>query len=106
MEKDAGKILLLSWHILYECYLISRRNLSFILCQNIIERFTRQQGWKFARLDGNTNIASRQKLVDRFNQDESYFVMLMTTRTGGVGLNVTGANRVLLYDPDWNPQTE
>ncbi|KAL3798395.1 hypothetical protein HJC23_005048 [Cyclotella cryptica] len=82
-----------------------------IFCQwrkmlNIIERFTRQQGWKFARLDGNTNIASRQKLVDKFNQDTSYFIMLMTTRTGGVGLNVTGANRVLLYDPDWNPQTD
>jgi len=69
-----------------------------IFCQwrkmlNIIESFTRQQGWKFARLDGNTNIASRQKLVDKFNQDENYFLMLMTTRTGGVGLNVTGANR-------------
>ena len=61
--------------------------------QNIIERFTRQQGWKFARLDGNTNVASRQKLVDKFNHDDSYFIMLMTTRTGGVGLNVTGANR-------------
>lgn len=61
--------------------------------QNIIERFTRQQDWKFARLDGNTNVASRQKLVDKFNNDDSYFIMLMTTRTGGVGLNVTGANR-------------
>eukprot|EP00970_Alexandrium_tamarense_P013117 scaffold3259_cov201-Alexandrium_tamarense.AAC.1 len=53
---------------------------------NIIEQFTRQQNWKFARLDGNTNVASRQKLVDKFNNDESYFCMLMTTRTGGVGL--------------------
>jgi len=47
-----------------------------------------------------------QKLVDKFNNDESVFCMLMTTKTGGVGLNVTGANRVLLYDPDWNPQTD
>ena len=62
-----------------------------IFCQwrkmlNIIQRFTEMQGWKFARLDGNTNVASRQRLVDTFNTDESYFGMLMTTRTGGVGL--------------------
>lgn len=62
-----------------------------IFCQwrkmlNIIQRFTELQGWKFARLDGNTNVASRQRLVDAFNTDDSYFGMLMTTRTGGVGL--------------------
>lgn len=73
---------------------------------DIIERFTNMQGWNYARLDGNTNVAARQRLVDKFNNDENYFCMLMTTRTGGVGLNVTGANRVLLYDPDWNPQTD
>jgi len=73
---------------------------------NIIERFTRLQGWKFARLDGNTSVASRQRLVDNFNTDESFFGFLMTTRTGGVGLNLTGADRIILYDPDWNPQTD
>ena len=73
---------------------------------SIVEAFTNMQGWKYARLDGNTNIASRQKLVDKFNTDPTYFCMLMTTKTGGVGLNITGASRVLLYDPDWNPQTD
>ena len=82
-----------------------------IFCQwkkmlNIIHRFTMFQGWKFGRLDGNTNVASRQRLVDAFNTDDSYFGMLCTTRTGGVGLNLTGANRIILYDPDWNPQTD
>jgi DNA excision repair protein ERCC-6 len=82
-----------------------------IFCQwkkmlNIIQHYTQQQGWKFGRLDGNTNVASRQRLVDEFNTDDSYFGMLCTTRTGGVGLNLTGANRVILYDPDWNPQTD
>jgi DNA excision repair protein ERCC-6 len=82
-----------------------------IFCQwkkmlNIIQHYTEQQGWKFGRLDGNTNVASRQRLVDEFNTDDSYFGMLCTTRTGGVGLNLTGANRVILYDPDWNPQTD
>mmetsp|Transcript_36444 Transcript_36444/g.76804 ORF Transcript_36444/g.76804 Transcript_36444/m.76804 type:complete len:1371 (-) Transcript_36444:194-4306(-) len=73
---------------------------------NVIEQFTNQKGWKYARLDGNTSVASRQTLVDKFNTDASYFCILMTTKTGGVGLNITGANRVLLYDPDWNPQTD
>lgn len=47
-----------------------------------------------------------QTLIDRFNADESIFVMLLTTRTGGVGVNLTGADRVILFDPDWNPSTD
>ncbi|CAB9511762.1 CHD3-type chromatin-remodeling factor [Seminavis robusta] len=73
---------------------------------NIIQAWVVSQGWNFLRLDGKTNVASRQKLVDQFNSDTSYFGMLCTTRTGGVGLNLTGANRLILYDPDWNPQTD
>jgi DNA excision repair protein ERCC-6 len=64
---------------------------------SIIQQFANTQGWKYARLDGNTNVAIRQTLVDKFNTDATYFIMLMTTRTGGVGLNITGANRVILY---------
>ena len=71
-----------------------------IFCQwrkmlDIIERFVRLQGWKFGRLDGNTNISSRQRLVDSFNTDESYFGMLCTTRTGGVGLNLIGGKYII-----------
>jgi DNA excision repair protein ERCC-6 len=82
-----------------------------IFCQwrkmlSIIQRFTMQKGWRFGRLDGATSVAARQRLVDTFNNDkDSYFGMLCTTRTGGVGLNLTGANRIILYDPDWNPMT-
>lgn len=47
-----------------------------------------------------------QTLIDRFNADDSIFVMLLTTRTGGVGVNLTGADRVILFDPDWNPSTD
>lgn len=73
---------------------------------DIIQHFMNSQGWKFGRLDGNTNVAARQKLVDTFNNDNTYFGMLLTTKTGGVGLNLTGANRIILYDPDWNPQSD
>jgi SNF2 family DNA or RNA helicase len=69
---------------------------------DIIQRYVVSQGWKFLRLDGKTNVASRQRLVDTFNSDKGYFGMLCTTRTGGVGLNLTGADRLILYDPDWH----
>lgn len=44
-----------------------------------------------------------KKMIDEFNNDEGVFVFLLTTKVGGLGINLTGANRVLLYDPDWNP---
>jgi len=82
-----------------------------IFCQtrqmlNLIERFVRKKGLVFKRMDGNTAVGSRQPLVDRFNNDESIFGMLLTTKTGGVGVNFVGANRIILFDPDWNPQTD
>lgn len=72
----------------------------------IFEDFLKQQGYKFLKMDGSTSVGSRQALIDRFNQDNSYFVFLLTTRVGGLGVNLTGANRVIIYDPDWNPATD
>ena len=45
-------------------------------------------------------------MMDGFNRDESVKIFLLTTRVGGIGVNLTGADRVLLYDPDWNPMTD
>jgi hypothetical protein len=44
--------------------------------------------------------------MDEFNSDESIFCFLLTTRVGGLGVNLTGADRVVLFDPDWNPSTD
>ena len=46
---------------------------------------------------------STQRLIDEFNNDEGVFAFLLTTRVGGLGINLCGANRVVLFDPDWNP---
>ena len=64
---------------------------------NIVQRFTELQGWKFGRLDGNTNVASRQRLVDTFNSDTSYFGMLCTTRTGGVSIGIFGQRQRKMF---------
>ena len=57
-------------------------------------------------MDGSTTVKKRIEYIDSFNNDPSYFLFLLTTRTGGVGVNLIGANRVILYDPDWNPSVD
>lgn len=74
---------------------------------DILERFVGEmKGFNFLRMDGNTSIKERQTLVDRFNKDPSLHVFLLTTKVGGLGVNLTGADRVIIYDPDWNPSTD
>ncbi|CAG9764816.1 unnamed protein product [Ceutorhynchus assimilis] len=72
----------------------------------IFENFLDKQGYAYLKMDGTTSISSRQGLIDKFNQDKSYDVFLLTTRVGGLGVNLIGANRVIIYDPDWNPATD
>lgn len=74
---------------------------------NILEDFVRGlDGFNYLRMDGGTNIKDRQTLVDRFNNDPNLHVFLLTTKVGGLGVNLTGANRVIIFDPDWNPSTD
>lgn len=74
---------------------------------DILEAFVRRQNdIGFLRMDGATPIKERQKLVDRFNNDSDIHLFLLTTRVGGLGVNLTGANRVIIYDPDWNPSVD
>jgi DNA excision repair protein ERCC-6 len=61
---------------------------------------------KYRRMDGETPIKNRQDLVDEFNNNPDLHVFLLTTKVGGLGVNLTGANRVIIYDPDWNPSTD
>ncbi|XP_041116989.1 DNA excision repair protein ERCC-6 isoform X2 [Polyodon spathula] len=73
---------------------------------DILEIFVRENGYSYRKMDGTTTIASRQPLVREYNEDTSIFVFLLTTKVGGIGVNLTGANRVIIYDPDWNPSTD
>ncbi|NWU97122.1 ERCC6 protein, partial [Upupa epops] len=73
---------------------------------HIFEVFVRSRKYSYLKMDGTTTIASRQPLITRFNEDKSIFIFLLTTRVGGIGVNLTGADRVIIYDPDWNPSTD
>lgn len=73
---------------------------------DIIENMVETDGYTYVRMDGTTPIRQRQDLMDRFNADEHIFLALLTTRVGGVGLNLIGADRVIIFDPDWNPTTD
>ena len=74
---------------------------------DILEKFIGQMdGIRYRRMDGNTSIKERQDLVDEFNKNPNLHVFLLTTKVGGLGVNLTGANRVIIYDPDWNPSTD
>jgi len=74
---------------------------------DILQKFLdRLSGVNYRRMDGETPIKNRQDLVDEFNNDPGLHVFLLTTKVGGLGVNLTGANRVIIYDPDWNPSTD
>ena len=74
---------------------------------DILEKFIGSiGGFSYRRMDGTTPIHTRQGLVDEFNNDPAAHVFLLTTKVGGLGINLTGANRVIIYDPDWNPSTD
>lgn len=70
---------------------------------DILEIFLNLHDHTFVRLDGSTSIDRRQKLMDRFNSDSKLFCFILSTRSGGLGINLTGADTVIFYDTDWNP---
>ncbi|KAF3923372.1 hypothetical protein ABW21_db0204834 [Orbilia brochopaga] len=73
---------------------------------DILEKFVKNLGYSYLRMDGSTEIKARQSMVDRFNTDQTLQVFLLTTKVGGYGLNLTGATRIIIFDPDWNPSND
>ena len=65
-----------------------------------------RRGFQKERLDGNIKGIKRQEGIDRFNNDELSFIYLLSTRAGGVGINLTAADTCILFDSDWNPQND
>src|SRR5436190_17785575 len=68
---------------------------------NIMEDFLLLRGYKYLRLDGSTKADDRTSLLQDFNTDPELFVFILSTRAGGLGLNLQVADTVIIYDSDW-----
>jgi len=74
---------------------------------DILEDFLEFLGLGFERIDGNITGTERQRSIDRFNTPGSKnFVFLLSTRAGGLGINLATADTVIIYDSDWNPHND
>ncbi|KAL4087237.1 hypothetical protein PRIC1_013134 [Phytophthora ramorum] len=74
---------------------------------DVVSSLCQERHLPFVRLDGTTSAKKRKKLVDTFNDPTTNsFAFLLSSKAGGCGLNLIGANRLVLFDPDWNPATD
>ncbi|PPR01479.1 hypothetical protein CVT26_015102 [Gymnopilus dilepis] len=74
---------------------------------DLFEKLCRNKKYGYFRLDGTMTISKRQKLVDQFNNPQGKeFIFLLSSKAGGCGINLIGANRLILFDPDWNPAAD
>lgn len=92
--------------------LLSTKHRILIFCQmthvmDIISIYFEYRGYKYLRLDGNTKAEDRGQRMADFNQPGSpYDIFLLSTRAGGLGLNLQTADTVIIFDSDWNPQMD
>ncbi|CAN7095273.1 unnamed protein product [Brassica rapa subsp. narinosa] len=70
---------------------------------NILEDYMNYRKYKYLRLDGSSTIMDRRDMVRDFQQRNDIFVFLLSTRAGGLGINLTAADTVIFYESDWNP---
>ncbi|XP_066926752.1 lymphocyte-specific helicase-like isoform X2 [Clytia hemisphaerica] len=73
---------------------------------DIIGDYCGIRGYKYSRIDGTMGIKDRQQMIEDFAADEETFLFLLSTRAGGLGLNLMMADTCIIYDSDWNPQVD
>jgi len=74
---------------------------------NILEDYCLFRKFKYCRIDGDTLIEDRDRQIEEFNApDSQHFIFLLSTRAGGLGINLATADTVVIYDSDWNPQVD
>lgn len=105
LQYDCGKLQKLA-HLLQDLKDNGHRALIFTQMTkvlDVLEQFLNFHGYLYMRLDGSTKIEDRQILTERFNSDPRVTVFILSSRSGGLGINLTGADTVIFYDSDWNP---
>ncbi|XP_071149250.1 lymphocyte-specific helicase-like [Mytilus edulis] len=73
---------------------------------DILTDYCYLRSYSYCRLDGGYSLDERKEQMDAFNSDKDMFIFLLSTRAGGLGINLTAADTVILYDSDWNPQCD
>lgn len=74
---------------------------------DLFQRLCSMRNYKFVRLDGTMSTNKRAKIVEQFNDPTTdEFIFLLSSKAGGCGLNLIGANRLIMFDPDWNPAND
>ncbi|KAM3475952.1 hypothetical protein MY8738_007183 [Beauveria namnaoensis] len=94
------KKLLKFWHSNGDKVLVFSHSVRLL---RILQHLFTNTSYTVSYLDGSLSYEQRQEVVDTFNSDPTQFVFLISTRAGGVGLNITSANKVVIVDPHWNP---
>lgn len=73
---------------------------------DIIGALMEDMGLRFLRLDGSTPVRERQKLIDQFEKDKTIPIFILSTKAGGLGINLTAADTVIIHDLDFNPEND
>ncbi|NWS72386.1 HELLS helicase, partial [Crotophaga sulcirostris] len=108
LVKNSGKFLLLD-RMLPELKKRGHKVLLFsqmAMMLDILMDYCYLRGFEFSRLDGSMSYAEREENMHQFNTDPEVFLFLVSTRAGGLGINLTAADTVIIYDSDWNPQSD
>merc|ERR1712156_278409 len=109
MTKACGKLVLMS-KMLKKLKAEGHRVLIFSQMTkllDLLEDFLEGEGYKYERIDGSITGTLRQDAIDRFNAEGAeQFVFLLSTRAGGLGINLYTADTVIIYDSDWNPHND
>lgn len=107
LVKDSGKLETLD---ILLAKLFKERHRPLIYFQmtkmmDLMEDYLKMKKYRYLRLDGSTKVSDRRELVERW-QKEDIFIFLLSTRAGGLGINLTAADTVIFYDNDWNPTVD
>ncbi len=73
---------------------------------DLLDAYLEGEGHQTCRIDGSVSWQDRQEAIRSFNTDPNVFIFLLSTRAGGLGINLTSADTVIIYDSDWNPHQD
>uniref|UniRef100_A0A1Y1NGS1 SWI/SNF-related matrix-associated actin-dependent regulator of chromatin subfamily A containing DEAD/H box 1 homolog n=1 Tax=Photinus pyralis TaxID=7054 RepID=A0A1Y1NGS1_PHOPY len=78
----------------------------YVIMLNVMEEYLTLKNYSYLRLDGSTPVTVRQELIDQFTNDPDIFIFLLSTKAGGLGINLTAADTVIIHDIDFNPYND